>query len=44
MTRRLYRPRLNDFSDHQKISGFTDMVLQRVSESVRAYVYLILSS
>ena len=30
--------------DYRKISGFTDVGLFRISESVRAYAYLILSS
>ena len=30
--------------DHRKISGFTDVGLLKISESVRAYAYLILSS
>ena len=30
--------------DNRKIGGFTDVGLLRISESVRAYAYLILSS
>ena len=43
MVRQLYRPRLNDVLDHRKTQGFTDTGLRRVSESVKACAYLILS-
>ena len=40
----LYWPRLNDQVDHRRLSGFTDVGLYKISESVRASAYLILSS
>ena len=44
VARGLYRSRLNDSLDHRKISGFYQCGLLRISESVRAYAYLIPSS
>ena len=44
MARRLHKPRLSDSLDHGKSQGFTDVELLRISESVRAYACLILSS
>ena len=38
---RLHRPRLYDSLDHR---GFTDVGLLRISQSLRAYAYLMLSS
>ena len=44
LARRLHRSRLNDELDHQKSQGFTDVGLLRITESTRAYTYLVSSS
>ena len=41
--KRLHRCQLHDSLNHQKISGFTEVGLVRILESVRAYAYLVLS-
>ena len=44
MARQLHKSIVNNALDHQKSQGFTDVGLLKISENVKAYAYLILSS